>query len=63
MSACASIFARSTPSFTRSFSMAELVAWEMPVGFASAFWLRPYNSRMIRTDSPTETITRLRATR
>lgn len=32
-----SAFARSTPRRTRSFSIAEIVAWEMPARFARSF--------------------------
>ena len=49
--------ARSTPSRARSFSIAEMVAWGMPVSLANSFWLYPCNSLMIRTDFPTDTFT------
>lgn len=55
--------ARSTPKRTRSFSMAEIVACERPVRFASSFWLNPCSSRMIRTDSRAVTVARFRSTR
>ncbi len=59
----ASTFARSAPRLTRSFSIAESVDWGMPVRSASSFWLNSCNSRMIRTDSPTDTSTCRRAFR
>ena len=47
-----SILARSTPRLTRPFSMLEMVVCGMPHSAESWVWLRPCNSRMIRTDSP-----------
>ena len=35
----------------------------MPVSLANSFWLYPCNSRMMRTDSPTETSMRFLARR
>ncbi len=55
--------ARSTPSDTRLFSIAEIVACGIPVALASWFWLSTCSSRMIRTDSPTETLIRFFAGR
>jgi hypothetical protein len=40
LSARASAFARSTPRRIRSFSMAEIVACEIPVSCDGSFWLR-----------------------
>jgi len=59
----ARILARSTPSRTRSFSIAEMVAWGIPVSFDSWFWLNSCSSRIIRTDSPTDTVIRFFAGR
>jgi hypothetical protein len=43
--------------------MAESVAWGMPLSLANSFWLYPCNSRMMRTDSPTDTSMRFLAGR
>lgn len=63
LNARARTLARSTPRRTRSFSMAEMVACGMPVSRANWFWLSSWNSRTIRTDSPTETAIRFFAGR
>lgn len=39
----ASTFARSTPRFTRSFSIADKVDWGIPVRSDSSFWLSSWN--------------------
>ena len=59
----AKTLARSTPKFTRPFSMAEMVACGMPVSADSWLWLSSWSSRRIRTDSPTETSIRFFAGR
>jgi len=43
--------------------MTEMVAWGMPVSLPNSFWLYPCNSRMMRTDSPTDTSMRFLAER
>src|SRR5690606_33765718 len=60
-SATASFLARSMPRLTRPVSILEIVACGIPQAAASSAWVMPCNSRMMRTDSPGVTSTRLRA--
>src|SRR3990167_1727333 len=53
----AKTLARSTPKLILSFSIAEMVDWGIPVARARSSWLISCNSRIIRTDSPTVTLT------